>query len=169
MAGVYRYRGFTRHPPNLRRAEQLITAAYSPFIQKRLSQSQQQLFHKVLADYLRSFSGTLVKLKLCWLESSGPVPLLYHNEGLGILWPCLRELIVGEIASSDELLVTMQSSALTLHRVIVESKVDGIAGVFKDIPVWRKIPETLGQGSRVAAASLLELPNDTDGHASAGN
>ncbi|CAD0094894.1 unnamed protein product [Aureobasidium mustum] len=46
----------------------------SPYTEGRLSKSQTQLFEKIFADYLRSFSRTLTKLELSWLGEAGPNP-----------------------------------------------------------------------------------------------
>ncbi|KAG9556075.1 hypothetical protein KCU71_g15137, partial [Aureobasidium melanogenum] len=52
----------------------------SPYNEGRLSKCQTQLFEKILADYLRSFSRTLTKLDLSWLGEAGPNPFIAEED-----------------------------------------------------------------------------------------
>ncbi|KAG9575544.1 hypothetical protein KCU77_g7157, partial [Aureobasidium melanogenum] len=68
----------------------------SPYNEGRLSKRQIQLFEKILADYLLSFSRTLMKLDLSWLGEAGPNPFIaeegHQSIKLTKSWNRLEEL-----------------------------------------------------------------------------
>ncbi|KAG9824282.1 hypothetical protein KCU68_g15947, partial [Aureobasidium melanogenum] len=68
----------------------------SPYNEGRLSKCQTQLFEKILADYLLSFSRTLMKLDLSWLGEAGPNPFIaeegHQTMKLTKSWNRLEEL-----------------------------------------------------------------------------
>ncbi|GAB7347566.1 hypothetical protein MBLNU459_g4454t2 [Dothideomycetes sp. NU459] len=144
--------------------EMHITSPYTP---DQLSRSQQQIFEKVLYDYLSSFSRTLVKLKFLWLEGEGINPLLPGSNLNVVKWYRLREFCVGGISDSDQVLAMMRASAPDLQKVTVlvpEPQNDSVVAPFEDSPIWKEILEALGHGS--GASSLVQSPDDAGAYAS---
>ncbi|KAH0259270.1 hypothetical protein KCU91_g15299, partial [Aureobasidium melanogenum] len=74
----------------------------SPYNEGRLSKCQTQLFEKILADYLSSFSRTLMKLDLSWLGEAGPNPFIaeegHQTMKLTKSWNRLEELRLINVA-----------------------------------------------------------------------
>jgi len=70
---------------------------------RKLSQSQQTMFKRVLYDYLRSFAATLKCLRFVWIDDDGPSPITLDLEPelVGyrkpIVWNVLEEACLGNI------------------------------------------------------------------------
>lgn len=143
------------------KVESLYLRIVNPFIQERLSKSQQQTFRGVLHDYLQSFSRTLIKLNFCWLEDYGPDPLLLDFDGPATKWPFLRELSISGVADSDAMVAKIRAGAPALRRVtglVCKHGADDV-GALRDVTIWKELLEASINGSETARASLLQLRN----------
>jgi hypothetical protein len=76
----------------------------NPFLKTRkLSESQQVMFKKVLYDYLRSFAATLKCLRFVWMDGDGPSPITLDLEPelvghrRAIVWSVLEQVCLGNI------------------------------------------------------------------------
>ena len=75
----------------------------NPFATGTLTDRQQVMFIKLLHDYLRSFTSTLLILRFTWLDADGPSPLALHleDELAGarepLRWVKLKEVWLGSI------------------------------------------------------------------------
>lgn len=76
----------------------------NPYLSDRkLSESQQTMFTKILHDYLRSFATTLKCLRFIWIGGDGPSPITLdlepalHDHRKAITWAALEEVWLGNI------------------------------------------------------------------------
>jgi hypothetical protein len=76
----------------------------NPFLKTRkLSESQQVMFKKILYDYLRSFAATLKCLRFVWMNDDGPSPITLDLEPeltghrQPTVWSVLEEVCLGNI------------------------------------------------------------------------
>ncbi|KAI4728277.1 hypothetical protein E4T49_03976 [Aureobasidium sp. EXF-10728] len=73
----------------------------SPYSENRMSAGQKQLFGKIFADYLQSFSRSLVELDLSWLGAAGPNPFVsgedHPSMQLTRKWSRLEELRLNNV------------------------------------------------------------------------
>jgi hypothetical protein len=76
----------------------------SPYTEGRLSTCQTQLFEKIFADYLQSFSRTLMRLDLSWLGAASPISFVAEHGHQAIKltksWTRLIELRINNVTSS---------------------------------------------------------------------
>jgi hypothetical protein len=98
----------------------------SPYMHGRLSTAQKQLFDKILADYLQSFSQTLTILKLSWLGANGP-DLFYDGgeacDDMTTSWKNLEQLWFGNVTLRRQGILAAKQLAPKLQKFMVSSHV----------------------------------------------
>lgn len=81
-----------------------------------LTKAQQQMFLKLLHDYLRGFTDTLRTLQFVWLEADGPSPVTLQCEpGLehrpALVWDKLEELWLGNTTCTHRTITSLPELA----------------------------------------------------------
>ncbi|WPG98813.1 Hypothetical protein R9X50_00161000 [Acrodontium crateriforme] len=81
-----------------------------------LTKTQQQMFLKLLHDYLRGFTDTLRTLQFLWLGADGPSPMTLHWEsGLehrpALVWDKLEELWLGNTTYTHRTITSLPELA----------------------------------------------------------
>jgi hypothetical protein len=120
-AGAYGEACALKHPV-WARLKVLKLAILSPYTEGRLSTSQKRLFEKIFADYLQSFSRTVVQLELSWLGVAGPNPFVaehgHHAMNLTKSWSGLTELRLNNVTLNCSI-STIKPLAPNLRRLVV--------------------------------------------------
>lgn len=109
--------------PIWQRLKVLLLQIYNPYIEGRLSKSQKQLFDKVFADYLQSFSQTLTRLDLSWIGADGPNPFFVEEARSSLRlskpWRNLEELWFRGVVVNRHSCAATRELAPHLQRLMV--------------------------------------------------
>ncbi|KAI4717593.1 hypothetical protein E4T48_06220 [Aureobasidium sp. EXF-10727] len=104
------------------RLKVLKLAVLSPYSENRLSAGQKQIFGKIFADYLQSFSRSLVELDLSWLGAAGPNPFVsgedHQSMQLTRKWSGLEELRLNNMTLNCSV-STIKQLAPAVRRLMV--------------------------------------------------
>jgi hypothetical protein len=142
---------------------------HNPFSKARkLSESQQTMFKKVLYDYLRSFAATLKCLRFVWMDDDGPSPITLDLElelagrRRPIVWGVLEEICLGNIALPHRTIALLPERTVKADvrvRMLRSIHRNSLA-VFRDEDAWVEIllnyaPHGMNRGIVNSQASSL--------------